>query len=383
MKNNKWLKFSLLSISLFIMSHVAIAPAIPKLYDVYHAQDASVSLASVETLVTIPAMMIMVAVVLSNVLVTKLGKKRTVELGLVLIFISSLVTFLASSFQIALIGRLLLGLGIGLYNPLSISMISDFYKDEQRAGMIGLRTATMNIGKTITTFIVGYAMLLGTRYIFLVYLLAVPVLILFHVFVTEVPFEEKELSKIIIFDRDVILWMLITFFIGMAYIGATVKIPSLLVMHYGYDEMVSSHLLTLLAFSGIIIGVFFGYVSKLLKGQTLTLMLAMMALGNCFFVLGNQLVFFYIGAVLIGASFVGGMSAIFDAIAQHYPREQINFVTSMAITAGNVGVILTPLVLTKLLGLLSLETFVTPFYITAGLMLFSLSIYAMLKVKKK
>ncbi|TCD45787.1 MFS transporter [Streptococcus sp. X16XC17] len=381
MKNESWLKAAILSVSLFIMSHLAIAPAIPKLHALYQAQNANVSLASVETLVTIPAMMIMLSVILSNVIVTKLGKKKTVEVGLGLIFISGIISFLASNFMLAMIGRLILGIGIGLYNPLSISMISDYFEGAKRAGMIGLRTATMNVGKTLTTLIVGYALLVGPRYIFLVYVLVVPVLYLFHRFVKEIPVEEKRLSKVVIFDQGVFLWMLIIFFIGIAYIGATVKIPTLLVTHYGYDELAAGHLLTLLAFSGIIIGLCFGYLSKKMAELDTCCHAGYDGGGDLLFVFGNQVIFFYLGAVLIGASFVGGMSAIFDAIAKQYPNGQLTFVTSMAITAGNIGVILTPLILTKLVGALSLEPYVTPFYITTGLILTSLMLYAFLKKK--
>lgn len=383
MKENVWLKISLLSVSLFIMSHLAIAPAIPKLYAFYQAKGAGVSLASVETLVTIPAMMIMVTVVLGNVIVAKIGKKKTVEIGLVLIFLSGFLSFLASDFNIALLGRLLLGVGIGLYNPLSITMISDYFQGSQRASLIGLRTATMNVGKTLTTFIVGYAMLMGTSYIYLVYFLVIPVFLLFHYFVEEVPLTEQTLSKLVVFDRRVILWMLITFFIGVAYIGATIKIPTLLVTHYGYDELVSSHILTLLAFSGILAGLSFGFLAKKMAEQTLSFMLVMMLVGNLFFTVSNHMIFFYVGAVLIGFSFVGGMSAIFDAIAKSYPAEKINFVTSMAITAGNVGVILTPVLLTKMVSVLSLESYITPFYITSAMMAIGLLCYKLLRGNKR
>ncbi|MGZ7215782.1 MFS transporter, partial [Streptococcus pyogenes] len=74
-------------------------------------------------------------------------------------------------------------------------------------------------------------------------------------------------------------------------------------------------LLVVLAFSGILLGLVFGTISKVMKSYTLPLMLLLMALGNLLFVFGNHLPLFYLGAILIGASFVGGMSAIFDGMA--------------------------------------------------------------------
>ncbi|MET3644770.1 putative MFS family arabinose efflux permease [Streptococcus gallinaceus] len=375
MKKQNYLSAALLSISFFLMSHLAIAPAIPKLYTFYHASNPQISLASVETLVTIPAMTITIVVILSNLIVTKLGKKNTVELGLVLILLSGILSFSSQQFQLVLISRLLLGVGIGLYNSLSISLISDYFDGEKRASMIGLRTAVLNVGKTVTTFLVGLALLVGVRYIFLVYLLALPVLFVFHKLVDEIPSAGESVGKSVVFDKGVILWMLITFFIGLAYIGATVKIPSLLVTRYGYSELASSQMLTVLAFSGIILGVFFGKLAKALQEATLPVMLVAMGVGNLLFTFGDHLIVFYIASILIGASFVGGMSAIFNAIAKQYKPKQINFITSMALTAGNVGVILTPLVLTKALAALALDVYVLPFFVTAGMMVLALVCY--------
>ena len=373
------LKISLLSISLFLMSHLAIAPAIPKLFQYYRTQNPDLSLASVESLVTIPAMTITIVVVLSNLIVTKLGQKRTVQLGLVLILGSAILSFSVNRFGLVLLARLLLGAGIGLYNSLSISMISTYFEGSKRASMIGWRTATLNIGKTLTTFLVGYALLIGPRYIYLVYLLALPVLYLFSAYVPDRKQTVKNLSQTILMTKQVFLWMVITFFIGIAYIGATVKVPTLLVSHLGYSDLFASQMLTVMAFSGVLMGLAFGQLHKRLQTHTLSVMLLAMTLGNLCFALGHHLISYYVGAFLIGASFVGGMSAIFESIAKSFDLSQHTFVTSMAITAGNIGVIVTPLLLTKVIQGLGLETFQTPFMVTSALSLLALGVYHLLK----
>ena len=87
MKLNLAAKFSLLSISILLMSHLAISPVIPSLYNFYNEQNSNIGLASVESLATIPAMMITIFVLLSNIVIKFLGKKNTVLLGLIIIFI--------------------------------------------------------------------------------------------------------------------------------------------------------------------------------------------------------------------------------------------------------------------------------------------------------
>lgn len=288
MKDKLSTRLALLSISLFLMSHLAIAPAIPKLYSLYHSKNPAIGLASVESLVTIPAMMITIFVVLSNVIVAKLGKKRTIELGLILILISGIVSFFTVNFTIVMICRLLLGIGIGLYNSLSISIMSDFYEGETRASMIGFRTATLNIGKALTTFLVGLALLIGVNYTYLVYLLVIPVYFFFNRYVPKMQHEKLSLTATTKWDKKAFLLMLMTFFIGIAYIGATIKIPSLLVSRYHYSSFFASNMLTVLAFSGILIGLVFGKITKLLKEKTMLLMVIMMGLGNLMFTVANH-----------------------------------------------------------------------------------------------
>ena len=368
MKLNLTAKFSLLSISILLMSHLAISPVIPSLYNFYNEQNSNIGLASVESLATIPAMMITIFVLLSNVVIKFLGKKNTVLLGLIIIFIFGLVPVFTSNFKLVLISRLFLGAGIGLFNSLSISLISDFFDDSTRGTMIGLRTAFLNIGKALTTFISGYLVILGVQYTFLVYALALPIFILFLFFVpnSENIYNKKVSGK---FHKETIYLTLLTFFIGVSYMGATIKIPTLLIEKYFYHPATATNLLTILAISGIFSGLLFGFLVKRAKNLTLTIMLSFMTLGSMIFAFSNNIVLFFVGAILIGISFVGAMSFNFFYISNKLENKFINFSTSIMLVGGNIGVILTPIILTKLPEALYLEKFLTPFYITTLAML--------------
>ena len=368
MKLNLAAKFSLLSISILLMSHLAISPVIPSLYNFYNEQNSNIGLASVESLATIPAMMITIFVLLSNVVIKFLGKKNTVLLGLIIIFIFGLVPVFTSNFKLVLISRLFLGAGIGLFNSLSISLISDFFDDSARGTMIGLRTAFLNIGKALTTFISGYLVILGVQYTFLVYALALPIFILFLFFVpnSENIYNKKVSVK---FHKETIYLTLLTFFIGVSYMGATIKIPTLLIKKYFYHPATATNLLTILAISGIFSGVLFGFLVKRAKNLTLTIMLSFMTLGSMIFAFSNNIVLFILGAILIGISFVGAMSFNFFYVSNKLENKFINFSTSIMLVGGNIGVILTPVILTKLPEALDLEKFITPFYISTLIML--------------
>ena len=382
MKLNSFAKFSLLSISILLMSHLAISPVIPHLYSFYHGSNPNIGLASVESLATIPAMMITIFVLLSNGVIKFIGKKNTVLLGLILIFIFGIVPTFTTNFKVVLISRLLLGAGIGLFNSLSISMISDFFDEDQRGTMIGLRTAFLNIGKALTTFISGYLLIYGIQYTFLVYALALPIFIIFLLFVPNA--ENVNNKKVSIkFHKETILLTLLTFLVGISYMGATIKIPTLLAEKYHYQPDVARNLLTILALSGILSGVIFGILVKRFKNLTLPIMLSFMTVGSILFTLTNNIVVFYVAAIFIGISFVGTMSFNFFYISKELENKFINFATSVILVGGNIGVILTPVVLTKIPEALNLEKYTTPFFITTALMLVSTLVsYTVLRNKK-
>ena len=382
MKLNSFAKFSLLSISILLMSHLAISPVIPNLYNFYHTNNPNIGLASVESLATIPAMMITIFVLLSNGVIKLIGKKNTVLLGLILIFIFGIVPAFTTNFKVVLISRLLLGAGIGLFNSLSISMISDFFDEEHRGTMIGLRTAFLNIGKALTTFISGYLLIYGIQYTFLVYALALPIFIIFLLFVPNA--ENVNNKKVSIkFHKETIVLTLLTFLVGISYMGATIKIPTLLAEKYHYQPDIARNLLTILALSGILSGVIFGILVKRFKNLTLPIMLSFMTIGSVLFSLTNNIIIFYIAAILIGISFVGTMSFNFFYISNKLDNKFINFATSVILVGGNIGVILTPVVLTKIPEALHLEKYTTPFLITTSLMLISTLIsYTVLRNKK-
>ena len=113
-------------------------------------------------------------------------------------------------------------------------------------------------------------------------------------------------------------------------------------------------------------------------------MLLFMTCGSFIFATFHSSILFTIGAILIGISFVGTMSFNFFYISKKLENKYINFATSVILVGGNIGVILTPVALTKLPEIFRLEKYITPFYITTILMLICTIIsYFALKNDKK
>lgn len=360
-------KFSLVSISTLLMSHLAISPVLPKLYEYYHGMNPELGLASVESLATIPAMMITIFVLISNLVMNKIGKKNTVLFGISLIIIFGPLPAFLTNFKLVMMSRMLLGAGIGLFNSLSISLMSDFFESDEKATMIGMRTAFLNIGKALATFLSGYLLLFGERAVFLTYLIAIPIFLLFYRYVPNTSVEERIKRRGNIRLATVVLTLL-TFLVGVSYMGLTIKIPSLILTHYQLDVALSRNLLTILALSGTIAGFIFGLLLKKIGDLTLPMMLLSMAMGSLLFIFFNNIIFYYVASVLIGVSFVGTMSYIFYFISRIFEKDEINLTISIVLVGGNIGVILTPVIMTKFPEWMNWNSFIAPFYMASAFM---------------
>ena len=123
------LKFAILSVSLLLTSAYAVSICIP----VFTEQFTGYSASSIEMLITIPAFSVMVMMLLSDFIASKLGKKRTVMLGLIIVCASVFLSLAATSYPMMLISRIVLGIGLGHCNALAVSLIADFFTGNEGA----------------------------------------------------------------------------------------------------------------------------------------------------------------------------------------------------------------------------------------------------------
>ena len=166
--------------------------------------------------------------------------------------------------------------------------------------------------------------------------------------------------------------------------GATIKIPTLLAEKYHYQPDVARNLLTILALSGILSGVIFGILVKRFKNLTLPIMLSFHDNWKYVIYFNKQYCYILYRSYLYRNQLcwndVHLTSSIFLISLEN---KFINFATSVILVGGNIGVILTPVVLTKIPEALHLEKYTTPFFITTTLMLISTLVsYTVLRNKK-
>ncbi len=156
----------------------------------------SYPLSTIEMLTTIPSFFIIFSSFISSFLAKKIGYKNIIVLGLSIVSISGLIPAFIKNFPIIFISRAYFGFGIGLVTPSLVSMIPILFPTEV-VSMIGLQSAFTGVGGMLSTFLVGQLLKINWQSAFLMYAIAIPLTILFMVFIPKDEIKVQQAIKII------------------------------------------------------------------------------------------------------------------------------------------------------------------------------------------
>ena len=184
---SSWLfKASLLSLSLLAQTAPSISIANTQLAE----QFPNVSQSTIELISTLPNFSVLVLILFTEAIGNKFGIKRTILFGLSLYIIGGVLPAFVSSFPIIIAARLLMGLGIGLFNPYSVSLMYQFYDGQQLKGMLGFQNTAQNLGNAAFGFLLSALIISGWRTAFTGFFVGLIPLILIWLFVT-IPDDKK------------------------------------------------------------------------------------------------------------------------------------------------------------------------------------------------
>lgn len=176
---NKMLKPTIISISMAtVMAGAAISPALGLIAKTF--PEASPTM--IKLILTAPSIMIIPFSFLSSYLTSKLTKRMIIMIGLVIYLIGGIGPQLVPTIELLLALRLVLGAGVGLVMPLSMSLINDYYTGKERTQMMGYNSAFSNFGGIVTMLLAGWLATFGWRTPFNVYFLGLIIFIMIFFF---------------------------------------------------------------------------------------------------------------------------------------------------------------------------------------------------------
>jgi MFS family permease len=369
-------KSAVLSVSLILTSAVAISSALPQLNEALGA-----TITQGEMLSTMPNVAVAIFVLLSNGIIRKYGVKRTVTVGLLLVGAGGIVPVFANSYPLILASRLVMGVGLGMYNAPAISIISTMYSGKECANLLGLRSAAENVGQSIFMAAAGLLLAFGWHWSFTIYFAAFPLAIFFWLVVPGVSLNGDEPKKkstektaesgykamFAQMNPFVYALALLAVLLLLNAIAVQVRFPSLMEQLKG-EQFNSGLILSLMPLVGILAGVVFGQLyGKIDRGVLYLGLIAYIAADLLIGLSHNNVALIILGLLLSGIPNAWCFPYIFNGLGSITSRRTVAFATSIIIIGTNTGTFIAPLAMKAIQTIGGTDSLLAPFPVLAGI----------------
>lgn len=367
MRNNTGLKAAILTMSFIQMATNAMSSILVDIAESFPGT----SVTTVQYLMTFPNLMIVGVSVVAAWLAEKISKRTLASLGLFFAAASGILSFaFHGSLVLLFVWAGLIGIGVGLVVPMANSLISDYFAGNERATMLGFQNGASNAGSMIMTYLGGVLSTIAWHYDFLVYLLAVPGLVLTLLFVPKqnVIGTEMDKAKIagvkiaeaktaeakIIGAKDTyaqkrsyklqkheILYCVVAVAgILMFYLGPT-NIAMYVSENQIGDSLTAGTAAAILLFGGVLMGLCFGKLAQKIGKHTITLGFLVLVAGFTLLCMTARIETTYIGCLLIGMSNPLIMPQCMGGVVSA-DKQRSTVMMSVVFAVANLGIFLAP-----------------------------------------
>ena len=171
------LKATLLLISMLtIMAGTPVSPALPKIAAAFAGAPNGELLSRL--VLTMPALFTVVAAPIAGLIADRHGRRPLALVAIALYILGGVSGFFGQTLYQILAGRALLGLAVGGCTTAATALISDYFRGQERLRLLGFQAAFSTAGGVLFITLGGFLAEIGWRYTFLIYLVALPVLVL-------------------------------------------------------------------------------------------------------------------------------------------------------------------------------------------------------------
>lgn len=353
MTNKRMIKVTILVLTFVQMATNGLSPVMADIANEF--PDAATSI--VQLLMTLPGVFVVILSLISAGLTSVFPKKYLIGTGSVCICAAGIFGALFhNSLQVLFVWSALLGIGMGLVSALTVSLISDYFDGEEKTNLTGLQTGAANIGGMIMTAVGGLLAAIAWQYDHLVFLIALPGLILLILFVPKndpsakaaentsetTPGKENGGGSLLNNKRA---WAYLAISLVLLFIFNSGPVNlSMYVMEYHIgNSVVAGWAATVFLLGGALMGVAFGKLSKHLEARTIPLGFALVALGFGVIILRPNIVCLYAGCLLAGMSIsLVAPQCILQTSSLCSSSQELALAAALVMAASNIGTFLTP-----------------------------------------
>lgn len=299
--NQSKTKIGIYGVSLLMMGVIGVSGALSTIGA--HFPDASQTM--IQNIISIPCLLVIPVTLIVGKLMSTVSKKMLAIVGVLLFLIGGVVPAMMDSLQIILVFRGVLGVGIGIIQPVASALVAENFEGPERDRVQGNVTSAQMIGCAALVFAGGWLASISWNFAFWVHLLAIVALILILVClpnVKPVKVETQENRQGAKLTSGALMWaatMFVLFIGGQIY---SVYLAYIVTEKSLGTSAQSGSAMAFFAIGGFLIGLVFGKLSKKTGNLTLSVGLAGILISYLVIAFSANMWMIYLGAFLFGVS---------------------------------------------------------------------------------
>lgn len=367
-KSKGKIQVGIYTIAILMMGVVGIASSL----SVIGSHFPDLSQTEVQSLISIPCIVIIPVTLLVGALMKTMSKKLLSLVGVVLFLIGGVGPAFSESFLVIQILRGVFGAGVGILQVVSTALVAENFEGAMRDKVQGNLQAFQMLGCAIMVFVGGWMATLNWNGVFYVHLIAVVTLVCVIVCLPNVkptaaarasgaPTEKGKLTG------KMWIWMVVAFFVfctGQIYSNGNAY---LLVEKGIGDSAASGTGMAFFCVGGILMGLMYGKLSQALKSYTMGVGFLLMAASYVVMAFAPSIVVFYIGCLILGLGMSVVMPNVFLNVGASVPPASVGMALSIATCIQNFGQFCSPYLVNPISAAVGAEgmTNVASFYVAA------------------
>ena len=337
---------AVLSVStITILGSTAVSPALSGIKSAFP----QMSDAWIQMILTLPTLLIIPSCLMCRYAISRMGQKRVLIMGIIIYLIGGLGAGLAPDFATLLIMRGILGVGCGFITPMAQNLISSNFSGEVKTRLTSYSASASYLMGIIASFLVGNLVAVNWRLAFLVYFVALVVMILNIIYLPDdrphektasVPekaagnaggkdadgmaaqkAEQKSSDKKGI-NVPALITMIAMFGINGAFYTFSASISLFMRGDSIGNESSSGIVVSSFMICGFVVGLIVPKIRQLIKGYTMALGCLMMGGGYLILSSAHTMGVLMLAAALVGGSYSILYSGIFTKIRSQARSEE-------------------------------------------------------------
>ncbi len=305
--SNLKIRIGILSFSLFMMGAIGMSSALA----VIGAHFNNVPQTQIQMIISIPTFVIIFASILAGKMQEFMPKKYIVLIGTVLFIVGGLAPAFMKTFTPILVMRVIVGIGVGLFQPMSSAIIEENFTGHDRERMMGLQSSAQMVGMSAMSFLCGWLATKGWDKAFywhilgLIPLICVPFMLPAVKPIKKVLSEKshKEVKPKVKITKGAIAWAVMQFFTFVAaQVNAIYMAYFVVEMNLG-DSAMAGRTGIISSVGGFLVGLAFARIRRMTKRFAFSLGLVLLLIADIIFLNANGELMIWIGTFFGGSAF--------------------------------------------------------------------------------